>query len=185
MLNKKIAFGGDGAINYQTIGAIAAAVLILLGVAKMFRAPEPPPEAAVARAYTVGDTGAIHQSTTQQVKDKISSEGQRRARKSIAEHEKAIAADFGGEQTPDRLIAVANLQQYQLSDYHRAIQNYRTVVDMNPDHSKVPQAYVEIATCYERLGEEMQARYVYQEMVDKLDPTLQHAIFAKQKVEEG
>jgi TolA-binding protein len=56
---------------------------------------------------------------------------------------------------------------------------------MNPDHSKVPQAYVEIATCYEKLGEEMQARYVYQEMVDNLDPSLQHAIFAKQKVEEG
>ena len=185
MLKDKITFGGWSAINYQIVGAIAAAVLILLGVAKMFRAPEPPPEAATARAFTVGDTGEVHQSTTQQVKDNISAEGQRRASESIAEHEKAIAGDFGGEETPDRLIAVANLQQYQLSDYHSAIQNYRTVVDMNPDHSKVPQAYIEIATCYERLGEEMQARYIYQEMVDKLDPSLQHAIFAKQKIDES
>ena len=185
MLDKKITFGGKGAINSQTIGAIAAAILILLGVAKIFTAPEPTPKAVTARAYTVGDTGEVHQSTTEKVKEKISAEGQRRAIESIAKHEKVIAADFSGEETPDRLMAVANLQQYQLGDYHNAIQNYRTLVDMNPDHFQTPQAYVEIATCYEKLGDEMQARYVYQEMVDNLEPSLQHAIFAKQKVEEG
>ena len=185
MLRDKITIGGQGQVNYQIVGAIAAAVLILLGVAKIFTAPEPPPQVVTARAYTVGDIGAVRQSTTQQVKEKISTEGQRRALESIAEHEKAMAGDFGGEETPDRLMAVGNLQQYQVGDYYSAIQNYRTLVDTSPDHSKTPQAYVEIATCYEKLGDEMQARYVYQEMVDELDPSLQHAIFAKQKLEEG
>jgi tetratricopeptide (TPR) repeat protein len=185
MLDKITTLGGKINFNFQTIGAIAAAVLILLGVVKMFTEEEAPPEVVAIKTYNVGDTGVKHLSTTQQVKDRISAEGQRRAGEAIAEHEKAIAADFNGEDTPDRLIAVANLQQYQLSDYYSAIQNYRTVVDMSPDHSKVPQAYIEIATCYEKLGDEMQARYVYQEMVDNLDPSLQHAIFAKQKIEEG
>lgn len=183
MLRDKITI--EGKVNYQTVGAIAAAILILLGVVKIFTAPEPPPKAVTARAYTVGDTGAVHQSTTEQVKEKISAEGQRRALESIAEHERAIAGDFGGEETPDRLMAVANLQQYQIGDYYSAIQNYRTLVDMNPDHSQTPQAYVEIATCYEKLGDEMQVSYIYQEMVNELDPSLQHAIFAKQKLEEG
>ncbi len=186
MLDKKITFGGLDGINYQMVGAIAAAILILLGVVKMFTGDEaPPPKVVATRAYTVGNTGEVHRSTTELVKENIRSEGQRRALESIAEQEKVIAGDFGGEETADRLMAVGNLQQYQVGDYYSAIQNYRTLVDMNPDHSKTPQAYVEIATCYEKLGDEMQASYVYQEMVNELDPSLQHAIFAKQKLEEG
>jgi hypothetical protein len=57
------------------------------------------------------------------------------------------------------------------------------LVDIAPNHSQTPQAYIEIATCYERLGEEAQAMYVYREMTEKLDSSLQHVQFAKLKLE--
>ena len=179
MLKDKIKLGGGGIINYQTVGAIAAAVLILLGVVRIFTRPEPPPKVVTASVNNVGVTDYGHESTALKVKEKIKTEGQRRALEAIAEHEKALAGDFGGEETPDRLMAVGNLHQYQMNDYYSAIQNYRMLVDEDLNHSKAPQAFIEIATCYEKLGDEVQARYTYQEMVDTLDPSLQHVRFAR------
>jgi hypothetical protein len=184
MLKDKITLGGGGKINFQTVGAIAAAVLILLGVVKIFTRPEPPPEVVTPVINNVGVTDLGHESTALKVKDKIKTEGQRRAREAIAEHEKALADDFGGEETANRLMAIGNLQQYQLSDYYSAIQNYRMLVDDDPNHSVAAQAFIEIATCYQKLGDEVQARYVYQEMVETLDPSLQHVKFAKLQLGE-
>ena len=184
MLRDKITLGSGGQINSQTIGAIVAAVLILLGVVRIFTRPEPPPEIVRASINNVGVTDYANESTALKVENKIKTEGQRRALEAIEKHEKAIAGDFGGAETADRLMAVGNLHQYQMNDYYSAIQNYRMLVDEDPNHSKAPQAFIEIATCYEKLGDEVQARYVYQEMVDTLDPSLQHAQFAKLQLEE-
>ncbi|UCD57339.1 MAG: hypothetical protein JSV16_16285, partial [Candidatus Hydrogenedentota bacterium] len=87
------------------------------------------------------------------------------------------------EDTPARLMAVGNLYQYQLGEYYSAIQSYRTLIDSHPNHPKTPQAYIEIAACYERLGEETQAGYVYREMTQSLDPSLTHVKYAKLKLE--
>jgi hypothetical protein len=184
MLKEKITLGGSINFNYQAVGAIAAAILILLGVVKIFTRPEPPPEIVTPVVRNVGVMEYEQTTTAMKVQEKIKTEGQRRAREAIAEHEQALVGDFGGEETADRLMAIANLQQYQLNDYYSAIQNYRSLVDDDLAHSHTPQAYVEIATCYEKLGDEVQARYVYEEMLETLDPSLQHVKFAKLQLGE-
>lgn len=184
MLKDKIALSSGVKINYQTVGAIAAAILILLGILKVLTQPEPPPQTATAAVNNVGATEYATESTAQQVKDNIRTEGQRRALEAIAEYEEELAGDFGSDETPDRLMAVGNLYQYQLDDYYNAIQNYRMLINEDPSHPKAAQAYIEIATCYEKLGDEAQARYTYQEMVDTLDPSLQHVKFAKLQLGE-
>ena len=183
MLKNKIASGVDGKINQFTIGATVAALLLILGVAKIILQPAPTPEAAAEITSDIVSPYPQYVSTTEQMKKKVDVERKRRALEAIEEHEDAIALNLDEDETADRLMAVGNLQHYQLSDYHSAIQSYRMLVDTAPDHSQTAQAYVEIATCYERLGEEDQAMYVYREMVEMLDPSLQHTHFAKLKLE--
>jgi tetratricopeptide (TPR) repeat protein len=184
MLKDKITQSIMGRLDYKVVGLIVAAIFLVLGVSKIFTRTEPPPKAATSSVNNIGVTRSDQETTTLKVQEKIKTEGQRRAREAIEQHEKALAMDFGGEETPDRLMAVGNLYQYQLSDYYSAIQNYRTLIDADPNHSKAPQAYVEIATCYKRLGDEIQERYVYEEMLDTLDPSLQHTKFAKLQLEK-
>jgi tetratricopeptide (TPR) repeat protein len=181
MPKDKIAIGSGGKINQFTIAAVVAALFILLGAAKTFMRPAPAPETAAVTSDIVS-THPQYQSTTQKMKEKIDVERKRRALEAIEEHENAIALNLDEDESADRLMAVGNLHQYQLSDYYSAIQSYRMLVDTAPNHSQTPQAYVEIATCYERMGEEDQAMYVYREIVERLDPTLQHTQFAKLKL---
>ncbi|RJP23741.1 MAG: hypothetical protein C4520_05680 [Candidatus Abyssobacteria bacterium SURF_5] len=119
---------------------------------------------------------------TETIEEKLAAERREKARKAIAEHEEAIKLHWGAEDTPDRMMAMGNLHQYQLSDYYSAIECYRNLVDNFSDHDKVAQAYVEIATCYEKVGDQAQARFIYQEMVDSLDSSLQHVQYAKLKL---
>ncbi len=177
---------GGGRANGLKIGAIIAFALISLGIVKIFMKPAPPPprQAAEITGETVVTTSR-YASTILQAKERVNAEKKRKALAAIAEHEKIINRNFGDPETSDHLMGVGNLYQYQLGDYYSAIQSYRTLVDSAPNHSQTPQAFVEIATCYERLGEEAQAMYVYQEMVEKLNPSLQHVQFAKLKLEGG
>lgn len=175
------------------IGLSIAGVLILLGVLKIFMQPDQPPETATAALTSGGGVGSggdvntlLSGSTAQRVKQKVGLEKQRKAHEAITEHEEAIVLSYDDSETADRLMAVGNLQQYQLSDYYSAIQNYRMIVDTRMDHPQAAaQAYVEIATCYEKMGEELQAMYIYQEMVETLDPTLQHVKYAKLKLAQS
>jgi len=185
MRRSKLTFDSQGKINHLTVGAIAAAVLILMGGVKAYMQPEAPPEAVAGLTRDVGDLSMAQQSTTMKVREKLKAERQRKALEAIADHEEAIALHFYDEDTPDRLVAVGNLHQYQLGDYYSAIQSYRTMIGTYPDHSKTPQAYIEIAACYKKLGDEVQTRYVYQEMVETLDPSLQHTQYAKLQLEDG
>lgn len=177
---------GGGRADWLKIGAIIAFALISLGIVKIFMKPAPPHprQAAEITGETVVTTSR-YASTILQAKERVNAEKKRKALVAIAEHEKIINRNFGDPETSDRLMGVGNLYQYQLGDYYSAIQSYRTLVDSAPNHSQAPQAFVEIATCYERLGEEAQAMYVYQEMVEKLNPSLQHVQFAKLKLEGG
>jgi tetratricopeptide (TPR) repeat protein len=176
--------GGDGKINQFTVGAALAAALLLLGVLQIFMRADTPSEATASAAVDHAIAfPAQNESIIMKARKNVESEKKKRALEAIANHERSINADFNDEQTPDRLMAVGNLHQYQIGDYYSAIENYRMMVDIAPNHNQTPQAYIEIATCYERLGEEVQAMYVYREMTEKLDPSLQHAQFAKLKLE--
>ena len=175
----------SGSKRELVIGAIVVFVLICLGVVKIFITPSKPPPQTAARTQVEEIVSVAEEaSTMMKAKQKTQAQKRQKALAAIAEHEAVMNLNWNDKDTPDRLMAVGNLHQYQLSDYYSAIQSYRSLVDAYPNHSQTPQAYVEIATCYERLGDEVQARYVYLEMIESLDPSLQHVAFAQKRVEE-
>lgn len=174
-----------GKINQLTIGAALAAVLILLGVLKIFVQPEKPVASAATATIVTAVSSSDDESTIEKARKTVVAERKRKAIEAIAEHEMTMAGNFGDEETADRMMAVGNLHHYQLGDYYSAIESYRSMIRLAPDHSQTPQAYIEIAYCYEQLGDEVQAIYVYREMVDTLDPSLQHVQFAELKLESG
>jgi len=173
----------DGNKNRLMLGIALALALIFMGFLKA--ALQPPPQPKTVEEVPSINTVVFEErvSTAMKVREELDAEKREKALAAIEEHEAAINRNSKSEDTPDRLMAVANLNQYQLGDYHSAIQSYRSLIDSYPRHAKVAQAYVEIATCYERLGDEAQARYVYGEMVQSLDPSLQHVQYAKLKLE--
>ncbi len=164
------------------VGAIVAGMLIVAGIAKVFLSPAKEPVATRAVSHVSGEV-TERVTTTMRIREEKEVVKVQKAREAIAEHEEKIRLNHSAKDTPDRLMAIGNLYEYQIGDHYSAIQSYRALVDEYPDHSDTPQAYVEIAACFERMGEPAQAMYIYREMVDKLDPSLQHAQYAKQKLE--
>jgi tetratricopeptide (TPR) repeat protein len=169
------------------IGIVIAVLLISWGVVRVVtRAPS---EAEAVTGRTGGGTAVVpvgdDKSAMQKMRDKRAEEGREMARAAIAEHEEAMALDWSSPETPDRLMAVGNLYQYKLDEYDSAIQRYVTIVEEYPKHAQTPQAYLELAMCYERMGDEVQASYVYKDMLDRLDPAyVQHHAYAKKKLGE-
>jgi tetratricopeptide (TPR) repeat protein len=163
---------------------IGAAICILLIAAGLVKgATKAPAPQAPVRAQQGVVENSEPLSTDEKVAEKREIERRSKALAAIADHEAAIQADWRSQDTPDRMVAIGNLYQYQIGDYYSAIASYRNLISHFPDHDKAAQAYVEIAACYERVGDETQARYVYQEMVDSLDPSLEHTKYAKLKLE--
>ena len=175
--------GKDGGGNQLMLGAVVALMLVSVGILKILLEPQPSPKTT----QEIKSEGIIsaeeHVSTIKRVRGKLDAEKRQKALAAIEEHEAAINLNWKTDDIPDRLMAIGNLNQYQLGEYYSAIQSYRSLIESYPSHSKVAQAYIEMATCYERLGDETQARYVYDEMVQSLDPSLEHVRYAKLKLE--
>jgi len=167
------------------IGAVVAALFITFGVVKVVTSPPEPEKPVVVNTLKPADYAADGNiSAVQKVRDKKAAEGREKARAAIKEHEEAITNDWASPYTPDHLMAVGNLYQYQLDDYDSAIQRYATITAEHPQHTQTPWAYIEMAKCYERKGDHVQANYVYREMIEKLDPSLQHVAYAKNRLGE-
>lgn len=165
------------------IGVAIAVLLISLGIVKGIRAPSRTVQAAPTIRESV-TTDSEHTSAITKAREKLAEEKKEKALVAISEHQTSINANREAKDTPDRLMAVGNLYQFQVGDYYSAIESYRSLVDNFPKNTKTSQAYVEIADCYERLGRPDQAKFIYQEMVEKLDPATQYAKYAKLKLEE-
>ena len=168
------------------IGIVIAVLLIIAGLAKgvVSKAPATPP-ASSAQQDNMEATKDQPQSTAAFLREKSKAEREAKAKAAISENLEAIASDWQAEETPDRFMAVGNLYQYQLGDYYSATEYYNDLIKNFPDRDSVAQAYVELANCYEKLGDEIQSRFVLQEMVDRLDPSLEHVKYAKRKLGES
>ncbi len=167
------------------IGAAVASILLFSGVVKAILQPEHSSESVAAVQNEATTRGSEQDSAITKAREKVEAEKKRKALEEIAGHETAIINNWSAKDTPDRLMGVGNLYQYQLDDYYSAIERYRMLVDSFPNHSKTAQAYIEIAACFEKLGEPTQAKYVYREMIESLDPSLQHVQYAKLKLAGG
>jgi tetratricopeptide (TPR) repeat protein len=179
MSAKKLS-SGKGAITKQlVIGVVVAVTFIVFGVAKAVVKPAQTPEAVAKPTTEARSPAAKRVSLATKVDNNRDAKKREKAQVAIREHQDAMIHDPEGPETGDRLMAIGNLNQYQIEDYYSAIDSYRMMVSTSPDHPDTPQAYAEMASCYEKLGEDMQARYIYEEMINELDPSLSHVLYAK------
>ena len=106
----------DGSKNHLMLGAAVALVLISLGMLKTLLQPSPPPKTVGEVELKALASAPKHFSTITTVKENLNAEKRRKALAAIEEHEEAIRLNWNSEDTPDRLMAVGNLHQYQLDE---------------------------------------------------------------------
>ncbi len=107
---------------------------------------------------------------------------QEKARETIAGHEAKLQEAPNAEEAPALLIAAANLYRQKLGDYEKAAEYYLLYVHDYPGDPNISLAYEQLATCYENLGQEFNARWAYSEIMDKFPEESQVHLFAKQKL---
>lgn len=98
-----------------------------------------------------------------------------RAREVIESHRQRIEAAPESEEAPALLSAMGNLARQKLSDYELAAQYYEQALEEYPDWHGINRVYLNLATCYERLGRQMDEIMVYKKMRDAFpEDTVEH-----------
>lgn len=97
----------------------------------------------------------------------------------LSEYEAAIESDPQSEEAPALLNASGNLYKQKFGDYAKAAQQYERLLAAYPDWEGVARVYPELATCYERLGDEQKLRALYREMMERFPPETPEHQWAK------
>ncbi len=102
-----------------------------------------------------------------------------RAREVIESHRQRVEANPESEEAPALLAAMGNLARQKLGDYALAAQYYEQALEEYPDWDGINRIYLNLATCYEQLGRQMDEVMVYKKMRDAFpEDTVEHQ-FAK------
>ena len=80
---------------------------------------------------------------------------------------------------PGYLLAMGNLYRQKLLDYEEAARCYSLLIHDYPDWEGVPHAYVQLATCYERLNKIQERDWLLEQMMQKLPEDSQEYLYAK------
>jgi hypothetical protein len=119
---------------------------------------------------------------------------QEEAQKDIDTYRKKIDADPKSEDAPPLQLAMGNLYLTKLLDYEKAAETYEWYIQQYADAhpADLRTAFVQLATCYERLGEkhanEADNKYpeklnrLYMDMMKRYPEDSQEYLFAKAKL---
>jgi len=105
-----------------------------------------------------------------------------KARAAIDEHRRKIAENPERDDAPALLNAMGNLYMQKLGDYEQAVQCYERILIEYDDSNQKRTALINLANCYEKLGDRSGARYTYQRMLDTFPEDAQEYKFAQQKL---
>lgn len=97
----------------------------------------------------------------------------------IAEHQAKLDADPKSADAPGYLNAMGNLALTRQLDYAAAARYYERLVADYPDFAGIGQAYIQLSTCYEKLGDQRHVQWVYKQMMEKFPEDSQEHLFAK------
>jgi len=104
---------------------------------------------------------------------------QERARAVIEQHEQRLEANPESEDAPALLHAMGNLARHKLGEYEQAAQYYEALLEEYPDWKAISKVYPQLATCYERMGDELSAQSVYKRMIKRFPEDSQEYQFAR------
>ena len=104
---------------------------------------------------------------------------QERARAVIEQHEQRLEANPESEDAPALLHAMGNLARHKLGQYEQAAQYYEVLLEEYPEWKAVRKVYPQLAVCYERMGDELNAQSVYKRMIKRFPEDSQEYRFAR------
>ena len=97
----------------------------------------------------------------------------------IEAHRQAVAADPQAEDAPARLQAMGNLYRQKLVDYAQAAQCYEQLLVDYPDAPNKRTAYLQLVTCYDRLGDSTNRDRICRRMMEEFPQDSQEYEFAE------
>ncbi|MFA6245245.1 MAG: tetratricopeptide repeat protein, partial [Candidatus Hydrogenedentales bacterium] len=74
--------------------------------------------------------------------------------------------DPKGKEAPALLAAMGNLYRQKEGNYREAAQCFERLISEHPDSPGIRDAYLQLVTCYERLGDEENRRRILRKMVE-------------------
>lgn len=104
---------------------------------------------------------------------------QERARAVIEQHEQRLEANPESEDAPALLHAMGNLARHKLGQYEQAAQYYEVLLEEYPEWKAIRKVYPQLAVCYERMGDELNAQSVYKRMIKRFPEDSQEYQFAR------
>lgn len=172
------------AIAFRDNWYLLAAIVLCLGVAtyKMTR-PESASRADASFYDSANDSsgGVLLRNGMQAVRRRAQA-GREKALATIRAHQQQIDENPEAEDAPALLAAMGNLNRQKLRDYEEAVRCYRLLLHDYPDWEGVRSTYVQLGTCYERLGDLQNADRLYAEMTKVFPETSQEHQFARAKL---
>ncbi len=90
--------------------------------------------------------------------------------------------NVGSVDTPHNLFRLANLYYSELQDYDKASLYYMTLLQDYPDYQSMQTVFVNLVTCYERLGRNEMERNTLDQMMKFFGEGTQEYLFAEQKL---
>ena len=79
---------------------------------------------------------------------------------------------------------MGNLYRQKLGDYANAVQCYELLLHDYPESEAARTALIELATCYDRLGDHESVRRVYREMTRRFPSDSEEYLWAKLQLGE-
>ena len=105
-----------------------------------------------------------------------------RALEIIRSHEEKVQADPTAADAPALMAAAGNLYRQKVGDYAEAARCYEVLLGDYPDSVVTRTAYVQLATCYEQLGESEKSMKTYNRMLEFFPEGSQEHQFALAKL---
>lgn len=102
------------------------------------------------------------------------------AEQTIEELRARVDADLDDPERPALLQAMGNLYRHSLMDYENAAWCYQQIVLNYPDYGATPVVYINLADCYEKLGDEEGVQRTYLEMMRVLPQDSREYEYARQ-----
>jgi tetratricopeptide (TPR) repeat protein len=100
------------------------------------------------------------------------------AKSTIQKHLESLNANPDGEEAPAILNAVANLYLQRLEDYGAAAGYYERLISEHPDWPGIHNTYIQLLTCYDRMGEQEKRQDVLRRMTEVFPPDSQEYQYA-------
>ena len=158
---------------------ILAAVIVVCFAVPLVRLGRSPDQDDAPRADSATATDA-EPAAVESAAPPLSAERRREeALAQIEAHRQAVDRDPESEDAAVRLHAMGNLYRQKLVDYEQAAQCYEQLLAYHPDSAYKRATYVQLLTCYDRLGDSTNRDRISRRIMDEFPEDSQEYEFAE------